>query len=175
MILSFWLSSYWLPHQKVWTGGGWGDFCLTTVWGLSGFTTAFTCRYTDVIIMHDRSPLLTLLSFSRQMRNNSASTCCTNTSKADDGKKKTLSEANYKLRKAKSLVNHSPFIISAIWLWPPCLNHREIINGDKSLETASSRHHALWNSVCTAGGKLCWWWCLREGWRRGWNRGHCCI
>uniref|UniRef100_A0A3B4GZX3 F-box protein 16 n=1 Tax=Pundamilia nyererei TaxID=303518 RepID=A0A3B4GZX3_9CICH len=51
-----------------------------------------------------------------RMRNNSASTCCTNTSKADDGKKKTLSEANYKLRKAKSLVNHSPFIISAIWL-----------------------------------------------------------
>ncbi|XP_026049962.1 F-box only protein 16 isoform X2 [Astatotilapia calliptera] len=39
-----------------------------------------------------------------QMRNNSASTCCTNTSKADDGKKKTLSEANYKLRKAKSLM-----------------------------------------------------------------------
>uniref|UniRef100_A0A3P8P458 F-box domain-containing protein n=1 Tax=Astatotilapia calliptera TaxID=8154 RepID=A0A3P8P458_ASTCA len=32
--------------------------------------------------------------------------------RADDGKKKTLSEANYKLRKAKSLVNHSPFIIS---------------------------------------------------------------
>lgn len=85
--------------------------------------------------MRNRSPLPTLLSFSRQMRNNSASTCCTNTSKADDGKKKTLSEANYKLRKAKSLVNHSPFIISAIWLWPPCLNHSEIINGDKSLET----------------------------------------
>lgn len=84
--------------------------------------------------MHNCSPLLTLLSLSRQMRN-SASTCCTNTSKADDGKKKTLSEANYKLRKAKSLVNHSQFIINAIWLWPPCLNHREIINGDKSLET----------------------------------------
>ncbi|XP_008285611.1 F-box only protein 16 [Stegastes partitus] len=33
-----------------------------------------------------------------------ASTCCSNPMKADDGERKTLSEANYKLRKAKSLM-----------------------------------------------------------------------
>ncbi|XP_030577317.1 F-box only protein 16 [Archocentrus centrarchus] len=43
-----------------------------------------------------------------QMRNNRASTCCSNTSKPGDGKRKTLSEANYKLRKAKSLIVPTP-------------------------------------------------------------------
>lgn len=70
------------------------------------------------------------LTFCRQM-NIGASTCCSNEVKPDDGSRKSLSEAHYKLRKAKSLVNRTPFIIDAVtplWLWPPCLNQRGLIN-----------------------------------------------
>lgn len=70
------------------------------------------------------------LTLCRQM-NIGASTCCSNEVKPDDGSRKSLSEAHYKLRKAKSLVNRTPFIIDAVtplWLWPPCLNQRGLIN-----------------------------------------------
>lgn len=42
--------------------------------------------------------------------NISASTCCSDAWQADDVGRRTVSEAKYKLRKAKSLVNHAPFI-----------------------------------------------------------------
>lgn len=124
------------------------------------------------------------LTLCRQM-NIRASTCRSNTWKPDDGGKKMLSEANYKLRKAKSLVNHAPFIITTItplWLWPPCLNQRETINVENSLETvqpagimhygAAFTQKCMLMMCCSERGvtgarvgeaKLCWWWGLRRG------------
>lgn len=67
-----------------------------------------------------------------------ASTCRSITLKPEGESQKTLSEANYKLRKAKSLVKHTVFIISTVTplsLWPPCLNQSETINVEDSLET----------------------------------------
>uniref|UniRef100_A0A4W6C6X8 F-box protein 16 n=1 Tax=Lates calcarifer TaxID=8187 RepID=A0A4W6C6X8_LATCA len=57
--------------------------------------------------------LTTWTTWTPQMKS-TASTCRSNTLKPDGGSKKTLSEAKYKLRKAKSLVKHAPFIITAI-------------------------------------------------------------
>lgn len=125
----------------------------------------------------------------RQTRSR-ATTCRSNTSKPDDGKKKALSEANYKLRKAKSLVNHPPFIITAItplWLRPPRLYQREAINVEDSLETvqpAGIMHYGAAFTQMHVNDEL-----LREGGDRrkrgearimlmivrGWDRGHCGI
>ncbi len=123
--------------------------CSKIVWGLMFFKLVIKPdwnQYVWTLWQSSADPLkclwrstcsLAQLSLCRQMKGR-ASTCRSNTWKPDDGSGKTLSEAHYKLRKAKSLVKHAPFIITAItplWLWPPCLNQRETINVEDSLET----------------------------------------
>jgi len=81
-----------------------------------------------------------------------ASNCASSTSKMDDGKRKTLSEATYKLRKAKLLVNSPSFITAPtlLWLcplivWIQGCDKRGAFPGD----CATGRHHALWSRVYT--------------------------
>lgn len=82
-----------------------------------------------------------------------AAACCSSAPTPDDGRKKTLSEANYKLRKAKSLVkprsihHHRHYPTVTVTSLPESKGGGK--RGGLPGDCATSRHHALWSSVYT--------------------------